>query len=802
MSRLDELARENEALRNRLSGLSEASLRINESLEFDTVLQEVLDSARSLTGACYGMIALFGSKGNIQDYLSSGFSPEGHIELEKDIQLIEQLGPASQIGFLAENPQPIRTRDLLEFVTTLGLSEVNLGNSMELHMAFLAAPVQHRGEFVGAIYLAGREGELEFSQEDEETLVMFASQAALVIANARQYRDEQRARADLETLINISPVGVAVFDVKTGTATTFNREARRIGEILRTPGQPVEQLYDVLTYRRADGTEISLQETSVAQTFLGGETVRAEEILVSVPDGRSLSVLVNATPILSQEGEIETYVITLQDMTPLEELERLRAEFLAMVSHELRTPLTSVKGSVATLLEPTTVLSPVETLQLHRIIDVQTDRMRMLISDLLDVAHIETGTLSVSPEPVNVAVLIDEARNAFQSSGNQHEIDVNLSPDLPWVMADRPRVIQVLGNLLGNAARNSPAKPAISIRAERYDLHVAISVSDAGRGIPAESLPLLFRKFSQIEGEEQGGDSGLGLAICKGIVEAHGGRIWASSDGPGLGARFTFTLPAFEVTGNVLPLAPARSVATPEQGKPGERIRILAVDDDPHTLRYVRDTLARAGHEPVVTDDPMEVPGLMQGNPQLVLLDLKLPGIDGIQLMEEIHKDYDVPVIFLSAYGQDEHIARAFDKGATDYLVKPFSPTELDARIRAAIRKLEASIQPETYVCGDLKIDFNERRVTIAGRPIRLTAIEYRTLAELSVNAGRVLTYAHLLKRIWGESSYGDVRPMRTVISTIRRRLGDDAGDPTYIFTEPRVGYRMARGETRETDQD
>ncbi|MDE0610965.1 MAG: response regulator transcription factor [Anaerolineaceae bacterium] len=123
-------------------------------------------------------------------------------------------------------------------------------------------------------------------------------------------------------------------------------------------------------------------------------------------------------------------------------------------------------------------------------------------------------------------------------------------------------------------------------------------------------------------------------------------------------------------------------------------------------------------------------------------------------------------------------------------------------RIRAAIRKLEASIQPESYVCGDLKIDFNERRVTLAGRPVRLTAIEYRTLAELAANAGKVLTYAHLLKRIWGESSHGDVRPMRTVISTIRRRLGDDAGDPAYIFTEPRVGYRMARGETQETEQD
>ena len=796
MSRLDELARENEALRDRLSGLSEASLRINESLDFDTVLQEVLDSARALTNARYGVIALLQNDGEIVDFLFSGMTPE---ESSKLLEIPE--GP-TLLGQLHRITGPLRIRDFHSHIASFGLPKIQLLTTGRPQITFLAAPLQHRGERVGTIFLADREDGREFTPEDEEALVMFASQAAMVIANARQHRDEQRARANLEILINTSPVGVVVIDVKTGTVTTLNREATRLVDTLRSPDQSLEQLLEVVTFRRADGREISLQELPLSRALLGAETVTAEEIVLSVPEGRSVTVLMNATPILAEGGQPESYVVILQDMTPLEELERMRAEFLAMVSHELRTPLTSVKGSVATLLESTTVLSPVETLQLHRIIDVQTDRMRMLISDLLDVAHIETGTLSVSPEPANVAVLIDEACNAFQSSGDQHQIDISLSPDLPWVMADRLRMIQVLSNLLNNAARNSPGKPAISVSAERYDLHVAVSVSDAGRGIPAESLPLLFRKFSQIEGEDHGGDSGLGLAICKGIVEAHGGRIWASSDGPGLGARFTFTLPAFEVTGNVLPLAPARSAATPAQDKPGERIRILAVDDDPHTLRYVRDTLAKAGHEPVVTDDPVDVLRLMQENPRLVLLDLKLPGIDGIELMEEIHKDYDVPVIFLSAYGQDEHIARAFDMGASDYLVKPFSPTELDARIRATIRKLEASIQPEPYVCGDLKIDFNERRVTLAGRPVRLTAIEYRTLAELAANAGKILTYAHLLKRIWGESSYGDVRPMRTVISTIRRRLGDDAGDPVYIFTEPRVGYRMARGASQETGQD
>ena len=182
-----------------------------------------------------------------------------------------------------------------------------------------------------------------------------------------------------------------------------------------------------------------------------------------------------------------------------------------------------------------------------------------------------------------------------------------------------------------------------------------------------------------------------------------------------------------------------------------------------------------------------------------VLLDLMLPGTDGIELMKDILGAGDVPVIFLSAYGRDELIARAFDMGAVDYVVKPFSPTELAARIRAALRKRAASEPSEPYVLGELKIDYAERSVTLAGRPLPLIAMEYRLLAELSANAGRLLTYEHLLERVWGEKSSGDLRPMRTIVSKLRRKLGDDADNPTYIFTEPRVGYRMPKGRDEGT---
>ena len=180
-----------------------------------------------------------------------------------------------------------------------------------------------------------------------------------------------------------------------------------------------------------------------------------------------------------------------------------------------------------------------------------------------------------------------------------------------------------------------------------------------------------------------------------------------------------------------------------------------------------------------------------------MLLDLVLPGIDGIDLMNNIRKKADVPVIFLSIYGQDDTIARAFDMGATDYVVKPFSPTELAARIRAALRRLGEPFQGEPsgpYATGVLSIDYAERLVTVAGDPLDLTATEYSVLYELAVHAPRVLTHSMLLQRVWGPERVGEPWLVRDVVKRLRRKMGDDADNPAFIFTEPRVGYRMARG--------
>ena len=219
------------------------------------------------------------------------------------------------------------------------------------------------------------------------------------------------------------------------------------------------------------------------------------------------------------------------------------------------------------------------------------------------------------------------------------------------------------------------------------------------------------------------------------------------------------------------------------------------MDDDPRTLRYVRNALAAVGFTISVTGDPQDLSRLIRiERPDLILMDLVLPEIDGIRLMERMPELADIPVIFISGYRRDETIERAFELGAADYIVKPFSATELRARVHAALRR---RTQPERFVLGELAIDYGQRRVTVAGRPVPLTATEYELLRLFSLNAGRVLTYAVLLRQVWGRSNARDSELVRTFVKRLRRKLGEDAANPAYVVTRRSVGYFMPAPEDR-----
>ncbi len=732
----------------RLSSLWQSCLRITSKLDLDEILQTVVDESRRLTGARYAALRVHSIPGVSRELVTSGVAPDPPAGADLSVQ----------------------SREVLEI------------------------SVEHQGEFLGTIHLADKAGGAAFSAEDQQTLGMVAGHAAVVIANARIYREEQRAKANLDALVNISPVGVVVFDGRTADVLSVNEETTRILGGVQIKGLPPERLLELMTFRRPDGRNFQFEDLPLVRVLKDGETVRAEEVVVQMENGYSVTTLVNARPIYSDGGEMVSVIATIQDITPLEDLERLRTEFLGMVSHELRTPLTIIKGSTATVLNSSAHVDPAEAHQFFRIIDEQADYMRGLINDLLDVARIEAGTLSVVSEPTDPVDLIEQSRTGFLSSGAGNVIEVSAPPDLPRIRGDRSRLTQVLNNLFSNASKYSPEGSTIRVTAEHQGSWISITVVDQGRGIPAEQLPHLFKKFSRIDGGDgphRIGGAGLGLAICKGIVEAHGGRMWAESAGPGRGTSFTFTIPVADPE-EAIPHAPT---AFDSPMAPLERV--LAVDDDPQVLAYIRNALADAGYTPVVTVNPEEVESLIQREePDLILLDLLFPGTSGFELMQRIPEITGAPVVFLSGQSTAQNIARALEMGAVDYIVKPFSPTELVARIQSALAKHASagdSRPSGQFVLEDLIIDYGDRRVTLAGAPVRLTDTEYRLLFELSVNAGRVLTHDHLLRRVWGANHPADPRPLRAFVKTLRRKLGDSPGNSKYIFTEPRVGYRMDR---------
>ena len=250
MTDSDEARRQDAALRERISTLNAAILRINASLDLDTVLAEVVASARSLTGARYGVIATVDEAGAPRDFVFSGFTPGEERELAAWPDSVRLF------SHLRDLPGPLRLADLSGYVRSLGIAPART-----FSRTFQTAPMRHRGADVGHFFLAEKANGEAFTDEDEEVLTLFASQAAAAVANARAHRSERRARARLEALVETSPVGVVVFDAGSGQPVTLNREARRIVEGLRLPGRPLEQLLEVIPCRRADGREIACAPT-------------------------------------------------------------------------------------------------------------------------------------------------------------------------------------------------------------------------------------------------------------------------------------------------------------------------------------------------------------------------------------------------------------------------------------------------------------------------------------------------------------------------------------------------------------
>ena len=226
--------------------------------------------------------------------------------------------------------------------------------------------------------------------------------------------------------------------------------------------------------------------------------------------------------------------------------------------------------------------------------------------------------------------------------------------------------------------------------------------------------------------------------------------------------------------------------------------KILVVEDEKGISAYIRAMLVTNGYDVVLAHTGAEAVSMLSSHcPDLMILDLGLPDIDGMQVIKDIRTWSQIPIIVVSARSYDRDKVVALDEGADDYITKPFSPVELLARIRVAIRHKRSETSSEIaqggkYQTGDLVIDYDKHQVLVRGENAHLTQNEYRIAALLGKYAGKVLTYDFIMKELWGPQYKGGNQILRVNMANIRRKIEKNPGEPEYIFTEIGVGYRMA----------
>jgi two-component system KDP operon response regulator KdpE len=231
---------------------------------------------------------------------------------------------------------------------------------------------------------------------------------------------------------------------------------------------------------------------------------------------------------------------------------------------------------------------------------------------------------------------------------------------------------------------------------------------------------------------------------------------------------------------------------------PERKPRVLVVEDDTPMRRFLHAALTNDGYQVVeAPSGSAGLAGILSRMPDLILLDLGLPDMDGIDVLDRVREWSQVPIVILSARGHEADKVDALNRGADDYLTKPFGVPELLARVRVALRhasvlKDVAGQQASVFTTGEVTVDLGRRLVTVRGEVVHLTPIEYRLLTAFVRNPGRVLTHAYLLREVWGLSGSSQAQYLRIYVASLRKKLERDSADPQYLVTEQGVGYRFS----------
>ncbi|WP_193615663.1 ATP-binding protein [Massilia sp. YMA4] len=395
--------------------------------------------------------------------------------------------------------------------------------------------------------------------------------------------------------------------------------------------------------------------------------------------GEYRSFLIVAAPLRDAEGNIVQWFGTNTDVTPIElaqqelkDANRRKDEFLAMLAHELRNPLAPI-ATAAELLR-LGKLDDARIRQTSAVIGRQVEHMTKLVDDLLDVSRVTRGLVTLRRKTLDFNAVATEAveQAGALMDARQHRLAMALPAEAPYVHGDRTRLIQVLSNILNNAARYTPPGGQIALAVAVEGDEAIATVSDNGIGMPAQLLPHVFDLFTQAErspDRSQGG-LGLGLALVKSLVELHGGRVSASSAGAGQGSRFRVCLPTVAAPGASAPDVP-RDTTVPHGG----RRPLMVVDDNADAAQTLAMLLDAAGYAVTVCGGAAEALELVrQQVPALMFVDIGLPGMDGYELVQRLRALPELAgtcIVALTGYGQPEDRARALAAGFDEHLVKP-----------------------------------------------------------------------------------------------------------------------------------
>ena len=366
----------------------------------------------------------------------------------------------------------------------------------------------------------------------------------------------------------------------------------------------------------------------------------------------------------------------------LQEADRRKDEFLAMLAHELRNPLAPIRNAVEILRvsEDRGVRD-----RAREMVGRQVQHLARLVDDLLDVSRITQRKIVLKPTIVRLASVIEAAVEVARPvmDAQQHELAISLPPEEVWIKVDAVRMAQTVGNLLHNAAKFTPRGGRVELRAARDANELTIAVEDNGMGMTAEVMPKVFDLFAQGDrslDRAQGG-LGIGLSLVRGLVEMHGGTVEAQSAGHDQGSRFTLRLPWSKLAAQPAPPQGTSAAAT-RDGR-----RILVVEDNDDAAESMRLLLTAIGHEVTVVTDGLEaVATARRVKPEIVLLDIGLPGMNGFQLattLRAMPETRRAHLIAVSGYGQEKDRAMSREAGFDVHLVKPVDPAKLTEAINA-----------------------------------------------------------------------------------------------------------------------